>query len=67
MSAGQEILIKPGDCRFDGRHRHRLQILEECTDCGPRRRRSVTSRLALWLVPAALWANVLLLAALVLG
>jgi hypothetical protein len=59
--------MKPGDCRFHGRHRHRLCIVEECTDCGRRKRRSTTSRLALWLVPAALWANALLLAALVLG
>lgn len=59
--------MKPDDCRFHGRHRHRLMVIEECADCGHRRRRSRTSRLALWLVPAALWANALLLAALLVG
>ncbi|MGN3973649.1 hypothetical protein [Tsuneonella sp. SYSU-LHT278] len=59
--------MKQDDCRFHGKHRFRLHVVEECAGCGHRRRRSRTSRIALWLVPAALWTNALLLAALVLG
>jgi hypothetical protein len=59
--------MQPGDCRFHGKHRHRLRLVEECEDCGHRRRNSRTSRVALWLLPAALWANALLLAGLLFG
>lgn len=59
--------FKPEDCRFHGRHRNRLLIVEECADCGHRSRRWRTSGCALWVVPMALCANALLLAVLVFG
>lgn len=51
-------------CRFTGKHRYGLSVAESCRCCGHTRRRSRTSRVALWLVPAGLWANALLLLAL---
>lgn len=50
-------------CKFTGLHRYRLSVTESCRSCGHDRRTSRTSRMALWLVPAALWANALLLLA----
>jgi hypothetical protein len=59
--------MKPNDCRFHGKHNYRLDIIEECSGCGHRRRRSRISKPALWLMPAALWTIALLLAALLLS
>jgi hypothetical protein len=59
--------VRAQDCQFHGRHRTRLDVVEACRDCGMVRVRRRTSRLALWLVPAALWANALLLLALLVG
>ncbi len=52
-------------CRFHGSHLYELSVAETCRGCGNVRRRSRTSRAALWLVPAGLWANAILLLALV--
>lgn len=54
-------------CRFHGKHRYGLSVVESCRGCGHVRRTSRTSRLALWLVPMALWAIALLLLALLAG
>lgn len=59
--------MKADDCRFHGKHKYRLEVVEECNGCGHRRRRSRISRPALWLLPAALWTIALLLAALLLA
>lgn len=48
-------------CRFHGKHRYRLSVTEDCEGCGHRRRRSRTSRVAIWIMIAGLWANALLL------
>lgn len=48
-------------CRFHGGHRYELSVTEACRDCGSVRRRSRTGHMALWLVPAGLWLNALLL------
>jgi hypothetical protein len=54
-------------CRFHGGHRYELSVTETCRGCGGVRRRSRVGRAALWLVPAALWANALLLLSLVVS
>lgn len=50
-------------CKFTGSHRYELSVTENCRSCGHTRRRSKTSRMALRLVPTALWANAILLLA----
>lgn len=59
--------MRDNDCQFHGKHRYELSLVESCKGCGQVRRRSKTSRAALWLVPTALWTNALLLLALIVG
>jgi hypothetical protein len=54
----------PDSCRFTGGHVWELSVTETCRACGRCRRRSRTGRIGLWLVPAGLWANAVLLLAL---
>lgn len=51
-------------CKFHGKHRYKLSVTESCRGCGHVRRKARTSRVALYLVPAALCANAILLLAL---
>lgn len=59
--------MKRQDCRFHGKHHNKLIVIEECRDCGHQRYRGPTSRFALAAVPVALWANALLMLALLVG
>lgn len=59
--------MRPADCRFHGLHRYRLTVVEDCRHCGHRRPSSKSSRFALWAVPGGIWANALLLFALLVG
>lgn len=60
--------MRAGDCRFHGRHRRTdLKLVERCRDCGHERDRGGVSRLGVAVMPWALWANALLLLALLLG